>query len=231
MGELAVSAADLILGACCPGCRQPALALCRRCGRSVRPQPFVAWPTPSPPSLRNPDVVPVAAGENSGVLRAAIIAWKEQGRFGLTATLAHLLAASVAYQEASLGPIVLVPVPTSRRSKRTRGADVVDELAGESVRLLRQVGIDAVVEQALTITRATADQSGLDSGARAANLRGAYRVRAGRPRRGRRVIVVDDILTTGATVGEAVRALSAAGRRPAGIAVVAATPRRNGQRQ
>lgn len=226
MGKLAVSAADLILGASCPGCGRPALGLCRSCGESVRPDPRVAWPEPVPPTLRGPDVTPVAAGVNAGVLRAAIIAWKEQGRFGLTRALAHLLAASVV-ELAPVGvPVVLVPVPTSRRSLRARGSDVVGELALQSARLLGRAGVDASVEQALTYARATADQAGLGSSARAANLSGAFRLRRGRPGGNGEVMVVDDILTTGATVGEAVRVLTAAGRRPIGVAVVAATPRR-----
>lgn len=171
-------------------------------------------------------VRPVAGGVNDGVLRAALIAWKEQGRFGLTTSLAYLLASSVGELAPSRSVIVLVPVPTSRRSKRSRGADVVDELARTAAQILRRIGIEAHVDQALTYTRSTADQSSLDSSARADNLQGAFRVRRGRPRAGA-VIVVDDILTTGSTVGEAVRVLSAAGRRPIGIAVVAATPLRS----
>ncbi|MDR7086227.1 putative amidophosphoribosyltransferase [Aeromicrobium panaciterrae] len=231
MGKLAVSAADLILGARCPGCECPALGLCRSCGASIRPDPRVAWPTPTPPALRGPDVTPIAAGTNEGVLRVALIAWKEQGRFGLTTPLAHLLAASVVDLSSDCGPIVLVPVPTSRRSKRSRGTDVVDELARESVRLLRGIGVDVKVEQALTYARATVDQSGLDSSARAANLRGAFRLRRGTLRTPSQVVVIDDILTTGATVGEAVRVLTAADRRPIGVAVVAATPLRSDDHQ
>lgn len=224
MGKLAVSAADLILGARCPGCECPALGLCRTCGASIRPDPRVAWPKPTPAVLRGPDVTPIAAGVNAGILRAALIAWKEQGRFGLTRTLAHLLAASVVELSPAGASVVLVPVPTSRRSRRARGSDVVDELARESARLLRRIGVDVSVEQALTYARTTADQAGLDSSARAANLSGAFRLRRGTLRTAAKVIVIDDILTTGATVGEAVRVLTTAGRRPIGVAVVAATP-------
>jgi predicted amidophosphoribosyltransferase len=105
-----------------------------------------------------------------------------------------------------------------------RGSDVVDELARDSARLLGRIGMDVRVEQALTYARATADQSGLDSSARAANLRGAFRLRRGVLRTPANVIVIDDILTTGATVGEAVRVLTESGKRPIGVAVVAATP-------
>lgn len=231
MGELAVSAADLVLGASCPGCGKPALGLCRPCGASIRPDPGIAWPRPAPSVLRRPTVVPpVAAGINAGALRATLIAWKERGQFGLTVPLAHLLASSVVELTVG-GAITLVPVPTSRRSKRARGTDVVDELARAAARLLREVGLDVRVEQALAYARSTVDQSELDSASRADNLRGAFYVRRGRPRAGGAVIVVDDILTTGSTVGEAVRALTAVGRRPIGIAVVAATPLKSEDRR
>lgn len=193
----------------------------------MRPDPYVAWPTPTPPALREPwPVVPVAGGANSGVLRAVLIVWKEEGRFGLTSPLSHLLAAAVGQLAKPGHPAVMVPVPTSRRSKRARGADVVDELARASARLLQGVGVDVRVAQALSYARSTYDQAGLDAEHRAANLHGAFRLRATGALVGREVIVVDDILTTGATVAEAVRVLSAAHHRPAGVAVAAATPRR-----
>jgi predicted amidophosphoribosyltransferase len=221
-----VSAADLLLGASCPGCGQPALALCRPCGLTIRPDPYVAWPSPTPLALRKPaSVLPIAGGANAGVLRAALIAWKEHGRFGLSAPLSHLLAAATGQLVNPGRPAVMVPVPTSRRSRRARGADVVDELARASARLLRGVGVDVRVAQALSYARSTHDQAGLDAEHRAANLTGAFRLRAAGALVGRDVIVVDDILTTGATVTEAVRVLGAAGHRPIGIAVIAATPR------
>jgi predicted amidophosphoribosyltransferase len=91
--------------------------------------------------------------------------------------------------------------------------------------LLRRIGIDAQVSQSLAPARVTVDQVGLSAAERARNLHGAFRWRPGRSLSGRDVVVVDDILTTGATVSEAVRVLDEAGHRPVGIAVVAATPR------
>lgn len=161
-----------------------------------------------------------------GVLRAALIAWKEEGRFGLTSPLCHLLAAATGQLLKPGRPAVMVPIPTSRRSKRARGADVVDELARASAQLLRGVGVDIRVMQALAYARSTDDQAGLDAEHRASNLGGAFRLRSMVALAGRDVVVVDDILTTGATVTEAVRVLTRAGHRPVGIAVVAATPRR-----
>ena len=227
MRALLAAAADILLGARCPGCGRPALTLCRPCGESVRPDPRLAWPQPTPELLRHPTrVPPVAAGVNADVLRRVLLGWKEEGMFGLTGVLSHHLAASVAQHARPGRDVVLVPVPTSRRSKRLRGSDLVDELARGSVRLLGDVGIDARVVQALTHIRTTADQAGLGSSQRTANLAGAFGVRTLRGLDGRDVVVVDDILTTGATVTEAVRVLTGAGHRPSGIAVVAATPRR-----
>ena len=231
MRDLLIPAADLLLGARCAGCDRPALTLCRTCGEAIRPEPAVAWPRPCPRTLRRPvPVTPVAAGANVDVLRRVLVAWKEEGNTRLTSVLAHLLAASVVEHARHTHPVVLVPVPTSRRSRRERGCDLVDELARGAVRLLRRVGVDARVVQALALVRETADQTRLGAVDRAGNLHGAFGLRSERWLAGRDVLVVDDILTTGATVSEAVRVLSGAGHRPVGIAVVAATPRIPGRR-
>lgn len=226
MRDLLIPAADLLLGARCAGCGRPALVLCRECGEGIRPEPAETWPRPCPRELRRPTrVVPIAAGVNADVLRRVVLAWKESGTTRLTSVLDHLLAATIV-QHARGRPLALVPIPTSRRSRRARGADLVDELARSSVRLLRRVGVDARVVQSLTPARATADQAGLGAAERAGNLHGAFRLRSDRGLDGHDVLVVDDILTTGATVAEAVRVLTAAGHRPVGIGVVAATARR-----
>lgn len=229
MRDLVVPAADLLVGARCAGCGGPALLLCRACAVLLRPEPTTVWPAPPPRQLTHPtEVVPVAAGRNVGVLRRVVLAWKEDGATRLTDVLAQLLAAAVVpHAGGDDRPVALVPVPTSRRSRRLRGCDLVDDLARAAARRLRDVGVDTVVVQALDYARTTRDQAGLDAEARHVNLDGAFRAR---PRTGsspRRIVVVDDVLTTGSTVTEAVRALSTAGRRPSGIAVVAATPRRS----
>ena len=211
--DFATAAADLLLGAACPGCGQPSRALCPACAAAIVPRPAV---------VRTRPMEVAASGEHAGVLRLAIVAWKEEGRTSLLRPLTHLLAASVVEvtRDAS-SPIVLVPVPTSRRSRLVRGADVVDQLAHGAAGLLRDIGIDVSVRQALRVARRTADQSGLGARARARNLAGAFAVRSGERLIGRDIVVVDDIVTTGATIGEAARSLTAAGHRPRGAAVVA----------
>ncbi len=216
--DLATAAADLLLGAACPGCGRPSGALCSGCAAAITPRPAV---------VRTRPLEIAASGEHTGVLRLAIVAWKEEGRTTLLRPLAHLLAASVVevIRDES-GPIVLVPVPTTRRSRLTRGADVVDQLAHQAAGLLRDTGIDVSVRQALQVARRTSDQSGLGARARARNLAGAFQLRSVEHLSGHPIVVVDDIFTTGATNGEAVRALTAAGHRPRAAAVVAHRPRR-----
>jgi predicted amidophosphoribosyltransferase len=168
-----------------------------------------------------------ASGEHAGVLRITIVAWKEEGRASLLRPLAHLLAASVVDVVGdSMTSVVLVPVPTSRRSRLARGADVVDQLAREAAGLLRCAGADVTVRQALKVARRTADQSGLGARDRARNLAGAFALRSETGLVTGDIVVVDDIVTTGATVGEAVRALRAAGHRPRAAAAMAHRPLR-----
>ncbi|MCL3817996.1 ComF family protein [Aeromicrobium wangtongii] len=224
MRHLVVPAADLLLGARCAACGGPALVLCRDCGAGVRPQPFVVRDLAAP-GLRAGDVPCVASGVHASTMRRIVLAWKEEGVSRLTDLLAHHLAASVLAHVSHPDPVLLVPVPTSRRSRRVRGRDLVDELARASARLLAQVGVDVEVEQALRHSRGVRDQAGLDAVARQENLDGAFVCRPRRPRTPGPVVVVDDILTTGATAAEAVRALRVVGRRPIGVAAISATAR------
>ncbi|MCW2770913.1 MAG: ComF family protein [Aeromicrobium sp.] len=224
LGHLIVPVADLVLGASCAGCGAPALGLCRSCGEAAAPEPAIRWPSPTPDALRRPPVLPASGGVNADVLRRVLIAWKEEGVTALTGVLSHHVAAAVLMLDSGR-PLSLVPVPTSARSRRARGADLVDDLARAARGHLVRLGVDVVVTQALAYRRTTEDQAGLGAAARAANLAGAFRVRAGRLPAGRDVVVIDDILTTGATVAEAVRVLSEEGRRPIGAAVAGATGR------
>jgi predicted amidophosphoribosyltransferase len=80
------------------------------------------------------------------------------------------------------------------------------------------------VAAGLSIVRRTRDQAGLGASERERNLRGA--MRGGRRLAGRRVLLVDDVLTTGATLREAARAATAAGAAVAGAVVLARVPKR-----
>ena len=128
---------------------------------------------------------------------------------------------------------MLVPVPSPRAVVRGRGHDPVLRVARRAASQLRRHRSGTVEVLPLLTTRLpVADQSGLDADARRRNREGTLQVRPraraalARSRAPVRVLVVDDVLTTGATVREAQRALEDAGVPVAGVATVAATRRR-----
>ncbi|MEU3413905.1 ComF family protein [Streptomyces sp. NPDC006658] len=107
-------------------------------------------------------------------------------------------------------PVLLVPVPSARWAVRARGHDPVRRMALAAARELRRTGTPARVAAVLRQRRAVADQAGLDAPRRLANLAGALEVTADGGRLlggGRRVVLVDDLMTTGASLAEAARAL------------------------
>jgi len=205
--------ADLVLPRDCAGCAAPGRTLCPAC-RAVLAgaAPFVHRASPRPPGL--PVVTAVAAYD--GLVRSLLLAHKEHGRVGLARPLGHALAAAVAVHGCGA---VVVPVPSSRTSVRERGHDHARRIATVAA---RRLGLRSA--PLLDQVRPVADQAGLDTAGRARNLAGALRAR--RPLHGLEVVVVDDVVTTGATLAEAARALRVAGARVRGAAVVAATARR-----
>jgi predicted amidophosphoribosyltransferase len=226
MAVMLASFRDLFTGAACTGCQAPGVLLCRSCEETLRGQATVAWPTPCPPGL----AVPWAAGEYAGLLRDLVLGHKERGQLALRRPLGGLLADAVEAADHPR-PVVLVPVPSRRRTTRARGHDPTGAITREAARELTRRGHGAAVAGLLRLG-AVLDQSGLDSRARAANLAGSMSCPssglADLARRCERasVVVCDDVLTTGATAREAQRALAASGLAVAGIAVVAATRKR-----
>jgi len=215
---------DLVLGGRCVGCGRPGRALCRACEDGLPEGPHPAWPTPPPAGL----AMPWAAAPYAGTVREMVVAHKERRVFALRRPLARLLAGAV--RPLASGPVILVPVPSRPGTSRARGHDPTYALTRAAGRLLRIEGYAVAAARLLASRGGVADQAGLDAAARASNLAGSMCCPSDGVRRlsGRRlrVVVCDDVLTTGATAREAQRALEAAGLEVAGIAAVAATQRR-----
>jgi predicted amidophosphoribosyltransferase len=168
--------------------------------------------------------VPVgAAGWYDAALRVALLAYKERGRRDLAGPLGQRLARVTALIARPNRATAIVPVPSSRAVARARGGDHVIRLARHASRELRMP-----VESGLHLARRIRDSTQLGAQQRAINLSGA--MNAARPGGRRCALVVDDIVTSGATLTEAIRALRSAGWDVVGAAVVAATPRHTKKR-
>lgn len=200
----------VVLPAECSGCGAPDRAICDACRAALLPAVHES----------ERGGVPVwSALDYSGVVRRVLGAYKDGGRTDAAAALAGPLglavaAALTAPQGVGPGGVHLVTIPSSRRAWRARGFHPVDLLLARaglaSAGVLRQAG-DA------------ADQVGLGREARGVNRAGSLRARE--PLDGFRCVVVDDILTTGATILEARRAVLAAGGEVVGLATLAETRR------
>jgi predicted amidophosphoribosyltransferase len=196
--------------------------LCATCTAQLLGPARPAEVSPRPVLL--PPVWTVAA--YAGPVREAVTAFKDHGRWVLRQPLGKALATSIAAAAKDLGgPLLVVPVPGSPGSARARDGDHVGELARVAVRHLRATGADVRVVHGLVGVRRRRDQVGLDRAAREVNL--ATSMRATSSVVGAHsIVLVDDVVTTGASLAEAARALRAAGMAPSAAAVVAATPRR-----
>lgn len=207
-------------GQLCPDCRELLAGLHGR----------RAGPSPAPAGL--PPVHSCAVYGDP--VRRLLLAHKERGALRLAGPLGAVLATAVtsalpgAYRG---GGLLLVPVPSARAAVRARGHDPMLRLARCAARELSRSGLACRVGPALRPVRRVADQAGLGAAARHRNLHGALTVPARlHPRLAdRQIILVDDLVTTGASLTEAARALTAAGAPPLAAATIAATARRAGR--
>lgn len=202
--------AAFLISGCCAGCDAPGTLLCETCVQELEA---------SAVHMRTPEGLPVVAALTyQGVAARCIRRVKEEGETLLARPLGAALAAVMPAAPADASTSLLVPVPTGRAAFRRRGYRVPELV-------MRRAGLQ--VSRILMQTRRTDDQRELDAAQRSHNV--AWSMRARRhAREPCDVLLFDDVVTTGATLDESARALTAAGFRVSGAVTLAATPRHSG---
>ena len=238
LGEVLAQTCGLVAPRQCP-CGQEGTRLCRDCAALLAGPPrrvedgcnalqlLTAARTTArevdgtllPAGVDHAPLLPVLAlGEYGGDLQRLVLAWKNGGMLHLVRPLAAALAPAVAELAGTGGEApALVPVPSRPAARLRRGED-------HTVELVRRLAHDGAGTALLLRARPTTGQEG--QGARQRRTRrialtGRRAREAGR--RGRAVVLVDDVVTTGSTLRGMHEALTAAGMQVRGAVVVAAS--------
>lgn len=235
----ASEAAALLLPVACPGCGAFDVVVCSSClAPFARGAQRVEAGAPRLDRLDGTPALPVwALTEYAGPVRQVVVAWKDHGRADLSPLLSALLglaaqelAETVAATLEAHGDdqrrvdVVVVPMPSSAANQRRRGRKPVPELARSVVDGLERGRVRSRMGDILMQRRGVRDQVGLSGRQRGRNLERALTLKRGIELPANAVfLLVDDILTTGATLAAAERVLDRTGRVTLGALALAAT--------
>jgi ComF family protein len=228
-------ALDLALPPLCPSCREPlgdGVGLCAPCWSKlsfIEPPycarlgiPFTYDPGPGLLSMEAIAAPPAydrarAAVRYDDIARALVLGFKYGDRLDLAPMMGRWMAR--AGRELTANADVLAPVPLHWRRLWARRFNQSAALAGA----ISEICGAPVLHDALKRVRATPQQVGLSKPERADNVQGAFRVPADRKAEiaGRRLVLIDDVLTSGATVDTCARALLRAGAAHVDVLVFA----------
>lgn len=202
--------------------------LCRVCGERIL-TPFIANQDSGPQCGVCRQIAPryeraVAYGSYEGALRDLIHLLKYEGVRPASGVLGQMLSEVITSLEPKFGnaPALLIPVPLHISKHKQREFNQAEMIARVALQSLPAARFELNL-QILERRRATLSQIGLSSHQRRENLRGAFVISAVDAVKGREVLLVDDVLTTGTTASECARVLRRAGASRVYVATVART--------
>ncbi|WP_127975628.1 ComF family protein [Bifidobacterium aemilianum] len=228
MRALARELLNLLLPRGCAGCDRPDWVLCPDCQALLADHRQLGL-------LPGSAIGAYSCGLYRGPVRRAILAWKDHGDEECEPILAEALAqlavevlqacpASQSHQSTDR-PLLLLPAPSSGRSMRARGRWQMLPLVRMLSRLLRAQGYETRVCRALSLRGAPGKAvQTTGSGQRSQRIKGHVSIRPGIAVAGQSVLLLDDIITTGATMGECLSLLDDAGAHVLGGLALAWTP-------
>lgn len=199
----------LLCASCLAGVSAPTPPLCPLCGRSLAPGGSDTICSICAAGYRPTALAGLrVAADHDGATRTAMLAFKYRGRKRLAEPLGDLLAAELRRWE--LAPDLIAAIPPHVRRRRERGYNQADLLAR---RAATRLGVP-YLRDALIWRRETPPQVGLSAAERRANVRDAFAL--AHPRltaalAGKRIVLIDDVTTTGSTLDAAAAALVTAG--------------------
>lgn len=221
MNFLGSALLDLMVPVHCAGCALPGSAVCGSCRSAGIGDPVLRRIDVGPPSLEV-----WSAAEYSGTVRRLVLDFKDHGPVALRSLLADWAMRVLSVWAISVaGPVLVVPLHSGSATRAAAGCDVPLRLALCAVRGLRNRGMNLTVADLIGVDRRRTRQKGLSARERLARAHERPVVKARRSGQGvgssPPCVLFDDVVTTGASLIAAARAVESAGWRVLGGATLA----------
>lgn len=224
MSGLVTSILDLILGRACAGCDEPGTLLCSNCASALAPRIRRRLDVDMGDVMDGLRIPVVCALDYRGPVRQVLYRYKDHRIRQLSHALGPPLAASIGHAAHVAGvPLprtLLTPMPTRSSSLRRRGFDATEQLVTQARKLCRAAGVQPLLKD----VRSAGANKRAGAWEREQRTVDAFRVLREHALPIAPVIVIDDVVTTGATIKEAVTTLVLAGVQVVAVATVAGTP-------